>query len=471
MKIFLTILLFIVSLSLLIMIHEAGHLSAAKIFRVYCDDFSLGFGPAILHKKRKKGETYFSIRVVPFGGFVSIAEKEGELPSGANVPHERSLEGIKKWKTAIIMASGVAMNFLLAYFLLLSNNLFFETKMLYSNCVDVKEASIAETAGIKTSQFERDKFISGDLISYITDSRNATAGKRIFYYDVNSYATFEDDSVKPCIATIYETSLSYNSECSFNNIIKYYGLTEDLENANYSDEVNALSKNSEGSKIKSMTFDPLVYHRDSDHSICSNCHSEHLSKDLLEKDGKYYCPTCDLSYKHSEYLIFNSAISATTPMVLNVIAKGESLAFDEIGLSLKHIHFKYSFTEAFGVTGKQYCDGATLIFRGLGNLLTGKGWDQTGGIISVYTQSASVLETMGFGYYLYYWGLISINLGIVNLFPFPGLDGWQLLVLAIEGITRKKVPAKAKTIMSYIGIALLFGLMIFLVVKDIFRLI
>ena len=82
--IILYILLFVFCLSTLIMIHEAGHLAAAKIFNVYCFDYSIGFGPALLHVKRKRGETYFSIRAIPFGGFVSMfgeAQKD-ELPDG-----------------------------------------------------------------------------------------------------------------------------------------------------------------------------------------------------------------------------------------------------------------------------------------------------------------------------------------------------------------------------------------------------
>jgi regulator of sigma E protease len=65
------------------------------------------------------------------------------------------------------------------------------------------------------------------------------------------------------------------------------------------------------------------------------------------------------------------------------------------------------------------------------------------------------------------WGLISVNLAIFNLLPFPGLDGWQLLVTAIEGISRKKVPTKVKSIISAVGLVLLFGLMIFITIKDI----
>ena len=53
---FLYILLFILFLSILIVVHELGHLTAAKFFKVYCMDFSIGFGPALIHKKRKNGD-------------------------------------------------------------------------------------------------------------------------------------------------------------------------------------------------------------------------------------------------------------------------------------------------------------------------------------------------------------------------------------------------------------------------------
>ena len=93
-----SIILFLVALTLLIAIHEAGHLTMAKIFNVYCQEYAIGFGPALLKKKRKGGETYFSIRAIPFGGYVSMYGEEIQLEEGVEVPFERSLEGIKKWK-------------------------------------------------------------------------------------------------------------------------------------------------------------------------------------------------------------------------------------------------------------------------------------------------------------------------------------------------------------------------------------
>ena len=113
-------------------------------------------------------------------------------------------------------------------------------------------------------------------------------------------------------------------------------------------------------------------------------------------------------------------------------------------------------------------NASVVIFKSLGQLLTNAAaWKDVGGIIAVGVLTTRTLQQYGFGQFLFMWALISVNLGIVNLLPFPGLDGWQLLVTAIEGITRKEVPSKVKSIVSIIGISLLFILMIVIIVKDI----
>ena len=96
---FLYILLFLVFLSVLIMIHELGHLAAAKAFHVYCLEYSIGMGPLLFKYKRKGGETQLSLRAIPFGGYVSMYGEGVELPEGAIVDQSRSLNAIKPWKS------------------------------------------------------------------------------------------------------------------------------------------------------------------------------------------------------------------------------------------------------------------------------------------------------------------------------------------------------------------------------------
>lgn len=85
-------------LTLIVCIHELGHLITAKMFGVYCQEYAIGMGPAIFKHQFK--ETLFSIRAIPFGGFVKLAgEPDDGLESKAlnlNLPKERTLTGIAR---------------------------------------------------------------------------------------------------------------------------------------------------------------------------------------------------------------------------------------------------------------------------------------------------------------------------------------------------------------------------------------
>ena len=144
------ILLFVLCLSILIMIHELGHFTAAKIFKVYVMEYSIGFGPALIHKKRKTGETYFSLRVIPFGGYVSMYGEGVELPEGTVVDEFRSLEKAKAWKRAIIFAAGVTMNAVLALHLFFIYNVACSNQQLYLRNMSITEGSKAAEAGLVT---------------------------------------------------------------------------------------------------------------------------------------------------------------------------------------------------------------------------------------------------------------------------------------------------------------------------------
>jgi regulator of sigma E protease len=72
MDIILIVLMFIIGLLFLITIHEFGHFIFAKLFGVYCFEFSIGFGKKIIRRKKKYSETFFCIGVVPLGGYVAM---------------------------------------------------------------------------------------------------------------------------------------------------------------------------------------------------------------------------------------------------------------------------------------------------------------------------------------------------------------------------------------------------------------
>ena len=200
------LLLFIVCLSVLVVVHELGHLAAAKAFKVYCFEFSVGFGPAIFRRKRKRGETYVAFRIVPFGGFVSMyGENDAnsdQLPDGIEpIPANRSLANIKAWKKLIIMAAGVTLNAVLALVLLFSSNMFFVQQEMYVRNISVKEESIAYNAGIRNGDVLL-PYGFNDMNNIPEDAYNAYTGdsknnQNFYILDKYGLLYFEDTTLAP----------------------------------------------------------------------------------------------------------------------------------------------------------------------------------------------------------------------------------------------------------------------------------
>lgn len=112
----LKILAFIFLLGLIIGIHEFGHLLAAKLFKVHVHSYALGMGPRIFHKQIK--ETSYELRLLPVGGFVSMAgESVNPSKNDEAVPEDRKYYNKKYWQKVIILLAGVVMNFILAIIL------------------------------------------------------------------------------------------------------------------------------------------------------------------------------------------------------------------------------------------------------------------------------------------------------------------------------------------------------------------
>lgn len=118
-----TLLYFILVLGVTVLIHELGHFIFAKKAGVYVYEFSIGMGPKLFSFHRKNDETIYSIRLLPIGGFVSMAG-EDMLDENKNIPKERQLIS-KKWHERFMtIAAGVLFNFLLALILLFFVGLF-----------------------------------------------------------------------------------------------------------------------------------------------------------------------------------------------------------------------------------------------------------------------------------------------------------------------------------------------------------
>ena len=102
-----SIVLGVLLFSVLIFVHEFGHFFTAKLSNVQVNEFSMFMGPAIW--KKQKGETLYSIRCIPFGGYCAM---EGE---DSDTDNPRSFQKAAWWKRIIILVSGAAMNFIAGF--------------------------------------------------------------------------------------------------------------------------------------------------------------------------------------------------------------------------------------------------------------------------------------------------------------------------------------------------------------------
>ena len=158
-----TVIYFLLLLSFIVLVHELGHLITAKIFKVYCYEFSIGMGFKLFSIKGK--ETIYSIRALPIGGFVAMAG-EDENDRDIVVPFERTIKGIAKWKQIIIMLAGIFMNFVLAWIII--SGLFMYNGTYVSSpkpiVESVVENSPAQEAGLLANDYIKKIKLSDGMV-------------------------------------------------------------------------------------------------------------------------------------------------------------------------------------------------------------------------------------------------------------------------------------------------------------------
>ena len=117
-------------------------------------------------------------------------------------------------------------------------------------------------------------------------------------------------------------------------------------------------------------------------------------------------------------------------------------------------------------------DITSATLRGVGQMLTGeRGGDDVGGIIRIAEMSGDITKQNGIFDFVVFMALLSINLGLINLFPIPLLDGGHIVICLVEMVTRREMSVRVKDMLFRTGFALIMALMIFATWNDIVRLV
>ena len=147
MSIILNLLVFVIVLTVIVAFHEFGHFLLAKKAGVYVYEYSIGMGPKIFGWK--KGETDYSIRAIPIGGYCQLAGEDMDEDDAKKVPKNRRLQNKTAWQRFLIMVFGPLNNFILAVVILFFVALIWGGTTMNPVITSVEEGSAALEAGLK----------------------------------------------------------------------------------------------------------------------------------------------------------------------------------------------------------------------------------------------------------------------------------------------------------------------------------
>lgn len=440
------ILIGVLLFELIIFIHEFGHFITAKKSGIKVNEFSLGMGPKIF--SFGKGETKYSLRIFPIGGFCAMEGEDEESPE------PRAFNNAKVWKRMIIIIAGAVMNIILGFVL------------MFVVVVQQDAYSSTEVQSFPATSFSSCTGLqSGDVI------------KEINGYGISTSMDFNYPISTAELKTVDGSTLEiYKEDCGNNLYNMAVSLVQDKNNKLSDEQVSKvnelLSKSTnEIAKAKSKEDAYSVY-ENYYKKINDACGIKNYKVEkIVEKETrKRYTADILVERNGEEKLLKNVQFFTYT-------TKDNSDPQVSIDFYVKPID--KTIGSVLSQTFKQTISTCKMIYASLGGLLTGKFGlkDMSGpiGIASAVTTVASESLSSGFmsavNSIIYVMMIITVNLGLFNMLPFPALDGGRFVFLIIEVIRGKSVPRKVEAIVNGIGMGLLILLMILITANDIFKLI
>ncbi len=429
---------------LIIFFHEGGHFIAAKKSGIKVNEFALGMGPKLF--SFTKGETTYSLRLFPIGGYCAM---EGEDEDSQN---PRAFNNAPIWKRMIVIVAGAAMNILFGLVLMMITLL--------------PQDQFASTT---VSQFSPGSF------SAVTGLQEGDKIVRINDYDVITSTDFSFALYTLPVSKVDGSELSvYKEDCAY----ELYARTTELIDEKTTEEQSAsLVKALQEAQAKIAKTDS----KESAYRIFTEYYNS--LADIVGKDHADEIPTIEERETRQRFrtdmtVIRNGEKTELKGVDLLTVKKSA----DDDTPQLKIDFYIEPIEKNFGSVIQQTFASTVSVVRMVWGSLIGliKGQfslnDMSGpvGIASAITEVAGEsLRTSGFlsavGSIVYVMMVITINLGVVNMLPFPALDGGRFLMLLIEWIFRKPVPRRVEAVINTVGLVLLLGLSAVIAVKDVWK--
>lgn len=510
---------FVLVLGFIVTVHEAGHFYFAKKAGILCSEFAIGMGPVIY--KKKKGETYYTIRAIPIGGFVSMAGEDQtdnlvvvgqkvslqlENTKVTEIITNPKIEGVVSGRVVSVDLKGKETNELFieleinnentkyiisdeCYYVLPFNqrmavapyNRCFESKTIMQRFLTLVAGPVMNLflalvmfmiVGLSSGVPTNDNIIGGvttntaQLFLNEGDVITDIGGYPIEKWDDISYAMsglkqLGDDYIYVTIegksepvqvlASIQINSIGITNIGTYESDYEGPGIVMgELASGNKAYEAGIRK----GDILKSVTIEGATYEINTWSEIMQLFDTMTKGEVIInyDRDSK--------EYKTDSFEIF-------TNETLEKL-KTEKIMY-QIGITATT---EFNFFAGIKNGLISTWENATIIFSTLGMILNPTAQisvSDLSGPIGIFSLVESYLSA-GVIAFMALIGLLSINFFVINLLPFPSLDGGRLTFLAYEAVTKKPVKKEIETKINTIGFILLMILMFYVTFNDLLRL-
>ncbi len=434
---------FILSISILVILHELGHFLPAKYFKTKVEKFYLFFDPWFSLVKKKVGETEYGIGWLPFGGYVKIAGMVDESMDTEQLKQPAQpweFRAKPAWQRLIIMLGGVTVNFFLAWIIYSCLSLF--NGEMYTDLTKFNNGIGVTEAGKKMGFRSGDKIINIDgkpAERLENASINILLGDHVTVLRNGKEVTFPIE--KEGVAEVLK-----QKEAKLYITPRFPMIIDSL--ASPTSKTSGLAK---GDKVVAVNGKPTPFF-------------DEVSTALSENKGKTVAIEV---FRNGKQETFNAAVDKDGKLGVGV---------DQKALATVVTDKKYSFGEAIPRGFERTIEALTMQVKQFKIMFNSKiqGYKNVGGPIAIVKnmpvdKDADGSISINWAAFWSFTAMFSVWLAFLNLIPIPGLDGGHVLFTLYEMIVGKPVPQKVLENAQMIGVIFLLGLMLVIFGSDIFK--
>lgn len=414
-----TVIAFIVIFGALVFFHELGHLVFAKRAGILCREFAIGFGPKIF--SHKKGETTYTIRLLPIGGFVRMAGEDPEV-----------VEIKPGYRIGLLFDNENKIN-----------KIILNNKEKYPNCriVEVEYADI-----------ERDLIIKG-----FPDD------------DEESLQTFSVSQTAVTVENGVETQIApYNRQFASKTLPQramaiFAGPMMNFVLAFFVFIIIALLQGvpTNEPKLGEITSDGAAK--------AAGLVKGDIVQSINGAEISSWSDVVEIIRENPNEELDFTITRNGEDLEIPVTPKEQTVEGNKIGIIGVYSPVEKSPVQAITSGFEETYFWTKQIFVMLGKLVTGQfSIDMLSGPVGIYVSTDTVVQS-GIYYVMKWAAILSINLGIMNLLPLPALDGGRLMFFAVEAVRGKPIDRHKEGLVHFIGFALLMLLMLVVTWNDIQR--